>query len=70
MNTHIYIGTSGWVSTVIERPKLDIACKIAESWVQTNTPLIILPSWRRQAKCIEWVKDHLAYEETVKQLRT
>ncbi|MBN2880149.1 MAG: FGGY-family carbohydrate kinase [Clostridia bacterium] len=67
-DTHIYIGTSGWVSTVIDKPLLDISCKIAGIIGADENNYNYFAELETAGKCIEWVKEHLAYEETIDRL--
>lgn len=67
-DTHIYMGTSGWVSTVIDQPKLDISCKIAGIVGADESTYNYFAELETAGKCIEWVKEHLAYEETIDRL--
>jgi xylulokinase len=67
-NTHIYIGTSGWVSTVIEAPKVDVFCKIAGLVGANSKTYNYFAELETAGKCIEWVKEHLAYEETISEM--
>ena len=64
-DTHVYIGTSGWVSTVSKRQALDISCKIAGIVGANDATYNYFAELETAGKCIEWVKNHLAYEETV-----
>ena len=61
--THIYMGTSGWVSTVVTKQKLDISNMIA-SIVGVNPGFFnYFAELETAGKCLEWVKDHLALDE-------
>lgn len=62
---HIYLGTSGWVSTVIDTPKLDIAHKIAGIVGGNDKTYNYFAEIETAGKCIEWVRDHLAYNEAM-----
>ncbi len=66
--THIYVGTSGWVSTVIDSPKVDIFCKIAGIVGADSDKYNYFAELETAGKCIEWVKEHLAYEETIEEI--
>ncbi len=68
-DTHIYIGTSGWVSTVTEKPLLDIDCKIAGIVGANEKTYNYFAELETAGKCIEWVKSHLAYEETLARMK-
>jgi xylulokinase len=61
--THIYMGTSGWVSVVVKEQKLDINNMIA-SIVGANPGFFnYFAELETAGKCLEWVKDHLALDE-------
>lgn len=62
-DTHIYIGTSGWVVTALDRRKTDIGGLIASI-------LGAIPGWynyiaeqETAGRCLQWVRDHLALDE-------
>lgn len=62
-DTHIYLGTSGWVSVVVKKQKLDINNMIA-SIVGANQGFFnYFAELETAGKCLEWVKDHLALDE-------
>ncbi len=62
-DTHIYLGTSGWVSTVVKKQQLDTNNMIA-SIVGSNPKYFNYFSELETAgKCLEWVKNHLALDE-------
>ena len=62
-STHIYSGTSGWVSTVVDKPKVDVSAKIG-SVVGANPGYYnYFAELETAGKCLEWVKDHLALDE-------
>ncbi len=62
-STHIYCGTSGWVSTVVDKPIVDVSAKIA-SVVGANPGFYnYFAELETAGKCLEWVKDHLALDE-------
>ena len=67
-DTHIYIGTSGWVSTVIEKPLLDVKSKIAGIVGADQNTYNYFAELETAGKCIDWVKNHLAFEETLAHL--
>lgn len=61
--THIYCGTSGWVSTVVDKPMVDVSAKIA-AVVGANPGFYnYFAELETAGKCLEWVKDHLALDE-------
>lgn len=62
-STHIYIGTSGWVSTVTKKQVVDVGASIG-SIVGCQPGLYnYFAEMETAGKCLEWVKDHLALDE-------
>ena len=62
-DTHIYIGTSGWVSTVTDRRIVDTTHMIA-SVVGAQPGLYnYFAEQETSGKCFEWVQNHLALDE-------
>ncbi len=61
--THIYNGTSGWVSTVCEKNVVDTAAMIAAIIGAQNDSFNYFAELETAGKCLEWVKDHLALDE-------
>jgi len=62
-DTHIYSGTSGWVSTVVKKRKIDISSKIASIVGANDSTYNYFAELETAGKCLEWVKDHLALDE-------
>lgn len=62
-DTHIYCGTSGWVSTVIDKQEVDIISMIAGIVGATKGKYNYFAEMETAGKCFEWVKDHLALDE-------
>lgn len=62
-NTHIYMGTSGWVSTVVKKQVLDIQSMIASIVGASDKYYNYFAELETAGKCLEWVKDHLALDE-------
>ena len=62
-DTHIYTGTSGWVSTVIDKPMVDALAKIAAIVGAQPGRFNYFAELETAGKCLEWVKDHLALDE-------
>ena len=62
-STHIYSGTSGWVSTVVEKRVLDIHTMIASIVGVTKGRYQYFAELETASKCVEWVRDHLALDE-------
>lgn len=62
-DTHIYIGTSGWVSTVVDKKMIDLSSMIASIQGASSDTLNYFAELETAGKCLEWVKDHLALDE-------
>jgi len=62
-DTHIYSGTSGWVSTVVNKQKVDIIRMIAAIVGVKQGRYNYFAEMETAGKCLEWVKDHLALDE-------
>lgn len=62
-NTHIYLGTSGWVSTVVSKRTLDLKHMIASIVGASHKSFNYFAELETAGKCLEWVKDHLALDE-------
>ena len=61
--THVYMGTSGWVSTVTNKNIVDTNAMIA-SVVGVQPGLYnYFAELETAGKCLEWVRDHLALDE-------
>lgn len=60
--THIYVGTSGWVSTAVKKQIMDIDKKIA-AIVSAGKNYQYFAEMETAGKCFEWVRDHLALDE-------
>jgi xylulokinase len=61
--THIYSGTSGWVSTVTEKQVVDIVSMIAATVGAKSGIFNYFAEMETAGKCFEWVKEHLALDE-------
>ncbi|SHI61943.1 xylulokinase [Butyrivibrio fibrisolvens DSM 3071] len=61
--THIYSGTSGWVSTVTDKQKVDIVSMIAAVVGAKDGIYNYFAEMETAGKCFEWVKEHLALDE-------
>ena len=61
--THIYSGTSGWVSTVTAKQLVDPICGIAAVVGAGPGIFNYFAEMETAGKCFEWVKDHLALDE-------
>ncbi|TGK35735.1 xylulokinase [Leptospira andrefontaineae] len=62
-DTHIYAGTSGWVSTVTKRRTVDINARIASIVGARAGFYNYFGEQETSGKCLQWVKDHLALDE-------
>ena len=62
-DTHIYSGTSGWVSTVVDKSIVDTAAMMAAAVGVQNGRYNYFGELETAGKCLEWVKDHLALDE-------
>ncbi|MBQ4206730.1 MAG: FGGY-family carbohydrate kinase, partial [Clostridia bacterium] len=62
--THVYMGTSGWVSTVVPPKALvDTSAMIAAITGASDRSANYFAELETAGKCVEWVKDHLALDE-------
>jgi xylulokinase len=61
--THIYCGTSGWVSTVVGKSMVDASANIAAIMGAQPGLFNYFAEQETAGKCVEWVKDHLALDE-------
>lgn len=62
-DTHIYQGTSGWASTVVDKSIVDTSAMIAAIVGAQNGSYNYFAELETAGKCLEWVKDHLALDE-------
>ncbi len=62
-DTHIYNGTSGWVSTVCDKSIVDAGASIAAIVGADEGKFNYFAELETAGKCLEWVKDHLALDE-------
>ena len=62
-DTHIYSGTSGWVSTVVDKSIVDASAMIAATVGAEDGIYNYFAELETAGKCLEWVKDHLALDE-------
>lgn len=60
---HIYMGTSGWVSTVVPKSMVDAASKTAAIVSVVPGMFTYFSELETAGKCLEWVRDHLALDE-------
>ncbi len=62
-DTHIYQGTSGWVSTVVDKSIVDTSAMIAAVVGVEEGKYNYFAELETAGKCVEWVKEHLAEDE-------
>lgn len=62
-DTHVYCGTSGWVSTVCDKSVVDATHMIAAVVGAQPGKFNYFGELETAGKCLEWVKDHLALDE-------
>lgn len=62
-DTHIYSGTSGWVSTVVNKQIVDASSMIAAIVGAQAGTFNYFAELETAGKCLEWVKNHLALDE-------
>lgn len=61
-DTHVYIGTSGWVSTVVRKRRVDLSHFIASIIGAGKGTYNYISEQETSGKCLEWVRDHLALD--------
>lgn len=62
-DSHIYMGTSGWVSTVVPKSMVDAASRTAAIVSAVPGMFAYFSELETAGKCLEWVRDHLALDE-------
>lgn len=62
-DTHIYVGTSGWVSTFLDYQTVDIKAMITGVLSAKHGFFNYYAELETAGKCFEWVKDHMALDE-------
>ena len=62
-DTHVYSGTSGWVSTVVEKSMVDTSAMVAAIVGAQEGKFNYFAELETAGKCLEWVRDHLALDE-------
>ena len=62
-DTHIYVGTSGWVSTFLDYQTVDIDAMITGVLSAKHGCFNYYAELETAGKCFEWVMDHLALDE-------
>ena len=69
-STHVYVGTSGWVSTVADRRIVDTRTMMATVPGPQPGRYSYFGEQETSGKCLEWVRDHLALDEVGVYLET
>ena len=62
-DTHIYVGTSGWVSTYLNHQTVDTKAMITGVLSAKHGYFNYYAELETAGKCFEWVMDHLALDE-------
>ena len=62
-DTHIYVGTSGWVAAHVERRMVDIGNFIAAICGAMPASYNYIAEQETSGACLQWVRDHLARDE-------
>ena len=62
-DTHIYVGTSGWVSTCMDHQAVDINAMITGVLSAMHGYFNYYAELETAGKCFEWVMQHLALDE-------
>ncbi|MBR4607378.1 MAG: FGGY-family carbohydrate kinase [Lachnospiraceae bacterium] len=62
-DTHIYVGTSGWVSTFLDYQTVDVKAMITGVLSAKHGYFNYYAELETAGKCFEWVMDHLALDE-------
>ncbi len=62
-DTHVYMGTSGWVSTVVNKSVVDANAMVAAVVGAQTGFYNYFAELETAGKCLEWVKNHLALDE-------
>ncbi|MBZ0305212.1 MAG: FGGY-family carbohydrate kinase [Anaerolineae bacterium] len=62
-STHLYIGTSGWVCTTVERRMTDINGMVASILSAIPGKYNYISEQETSGRCLQWIRDHLALDE-------
>ncbi len=62
-DTHIYVGTSGWVSTFLDHQKADFGARITGVLSAKRGYFNYYAELETAGKCLEWALHHLALDE-------
>ena len=61
-DTHVYMGTSGWVCTVVDKQKLDLGSMIASIVGADPDRYNCFAELETGGKCLEWAKDRIGID--------
>lgn len=62
-DTHVYVGTSGWVSSVVDKRMVDVGAFVASILGAIPGKYNYTAEQETSGLCLKWVKDHLALDE-------
>lgn len=62
-DTHIYVGTSGWVSTFLDHQTVDVNSRITGVLSAKHSYFNYYAELETAGKCFDWVMNHLALDE-------
>lgn len=62
-DTHIYVGTSGWVSTFLDHQTVDVNSRITGVLSAKHGYFNYYAELETAGKCFDWVMNHLALDE-------
>ena len=68
-DTHIYVGTSGWISTVVKKQELDIGSMIASIVGADPAAFNCFAELETAGKCLEWARDEIGLDDESGRLR-
>ncbi|HOX48887.1 MAG TPA: FGGY-family carbohydrate kinase [Spirochaetales bacterium] len=60
---HVYMGTSGWVASSVDRRVVDTKARAASVLGASPGRYNYISEQETSGKCMEWVRDHLALDE-------
>lgn len=61
-DTHMYVGTSGWVSTVVDKQIADLGAMIASIAGVNEGRYNYFAEMETSGKCIEWLRDNIVLD--------
>lgn len=62
-DTHVYMGTSGWVCTITEKQRLDVGSMIASIVGVDTESFNCFAELETAGKCLEWAKKHMILDD-------